>query len=183
MSDSIRDQLLALGLTEDRPRNWKRGGSRQQRRAAKNRVSTGTPNPSAASAEISLDQAYRIRERDEKQRVEAVRKKKMARDRKRREINRKIKTIVDAHRLNRADSELPRNFVHKGRIRKIMVTGEQLASMNAGQLGVVYLSGGYHLLKPEHIESVRQFSAEHVPDLGGGSEEETEHPVPDEITW
>jgi uncharacterized protein YaiL (DUF2058 family) len=71
----------------------------------------------------------------------------------------------------------------KGRIRKIYVTAEQLKALNSGDLGIVYLSGGYHLLPAEQVESVRQLSAQHVPDLSVGSDEDGDYPVPDDLVW
>ena len=73
---------------------------------------------------------------------------------------------------------------HRGRIRKINVTQDQLKALNTGDLGIAYLSGGYHLLAPEHVEAVRKLSAEHIPDLvSEETEEEHDYPVPDNLTW
>ncbi len=91
---------------------------------------------------------------------------------------------MSKHRLNVTKAEVPRHFMYRGRIRKINLTPDQLKALNAGELGVAYLSGGYHLLAPEHVEAVRKLSAEHVPDLASGNPEKTEEfPVPDDLTW
>ncbi|RLE19546.1 MAG: DUF2058 domain-containing protein, partial [Actinobacteria bacterium] len=83
-----------------------------------------------------------------------------------------------------AKAEVPRHFMYRGRIRKINLTPDQLKALNAGELGIAYLSGGYHLLDPEHVEVVRKLSAEHIPDLASGEpEEENEFPIPDDLTW
>lgn len=71
----------------------------------------------------------------------------------------------------------------RGRIRKIHVTPEQLKALNAGELGIAYLSGGYHLLTNEHAEAVRQLSGEHVADLSTETEDDGDHPVPDGLDW
>ena len=71
----------------------------------------------------------------------------------------------------------------RGRIRKIAVTAEQLRALNGGELGIAYLSGAYHLLAAEHLEAVRQLSAEHVVDLEDGHHDDGDHPVPDDLVW
>ncbi len=72
----------------------------------------------------------------------------------------------------------------RGRIRKIHVTPDQLKALNAGELGIAYLSGSYHLLASEHADAVRQLSEAHVPDLSAGSaDDDEEFPVPDDLIW
>ena len=62
-------------------------------------------------------------------------------------------------------------------------TTRELAAINSGQLGVVYLSGGYHLLPAARVEEVRNLSAEHVPDLGGSDDGLEDDGVPDDLVW
>jgi uncharacterized protein YaiL (DUF2058 family) len=104
-------------------------------------------------------------------------------DRKRRQLNDDIRKIVERYRLNREDAEVVRNFLFKGRIRKIYVTPDQLNALNAGELGIACLTGGYHLLAPEHLEAIRGLSPDHVPDLDSGSDDDGEFPVPDDLNW
>jgi uncharacterized protein YaiL (DUF2058 family) len=184
MSDSLQDQLLALGLAKEKPRD-KADGKRRGNAGGKKKNRKGSRGSGAGKAGgLSLEQAYAAREREEKDQARKARQRKLAEDRRRREINLKIRTIVEPNRLNDEAADQARNFLYKGRIRKIHVTADQLKALNAGQLGVVYLAGGYHLLAPEHVESVRALSPEHVPDLGGGeSGDEEEFPVPDDLSW
>ncbi len=122
--------------------------------------------------------------RKNKKQADTARKRKQEEDRRRRQLNREIKAIVSKHRMNDAAAEIPRNFMYRGRIRKINLTPVQLKALNAGGVGVVYLSGGYHLLAPEHVEAVRKLSGDHVPDLAAGaSEDEKGFPVPDDLIW
>ena len=172
MSDSLQDQLKALGLAKDKPKKQARGPGRKP--AARKQQPKG---------ELSLEQAYALKRRDEQQKADKARKKKQAEDRQRRLLNNEIRKIVDAHRLNNKDAEIARNFTYKGRIRKVHVTPEQLIELNSGKLGIVYLSGGYHLLAPEHIEAVRNLAADHVPDLESAAPDDGDFPVPDDLTW
>lgn len=180
MSNSLKDQLIALGLSKA-PR---KGQQRKNQQSKSRNQPTPKQSKNVKNDEsVSLAQAYQIRASEEQSAADKARQKKIAADRKRRETNKKIKAIVKAHRLNDPKAELARNFTYKQRIRKITVTQDQLKALNSGQLGVVYLSGSYHLMAPEYVESVRQLSPEHVPDLAGDHEEDGEHPVPDDLVW
>jgi len=196
VSKSLQDQLLALGLAKEkakqksgppyrppRPPNkagnpGKPAGSQaphgpgRDSRASKGGRATGT---AAAQAEqdISLEQAYRIRESQEKSEKQRERERKLEEDRQRAALNRQIKQIVEAGRLNLPDASEARYFMYKDRIRKIHVSAEQLQELNSGLLGVVYLAGGYHLLKAGQVEAVKALSPAHVPDLlAGGSDDD-----------
>ena len=176
MSNSLQEQLLALGLARDSGKKKRQATSRKP---GKSKPKAGGERP----AEFSLGKAYALKRRDEQKQADHARNKKLAEDRQRRLLNNEIRNIVQTHRLNRKDAEIARNFVFKGRIRKIHVSPEQLKALNAGELGIAYLSGGYHLLANEQVEAVHQLSAEHVADLSIENEDDGDHPVPDELDW
>jgi len=176
MADSLQEQLRALGLAKDKPRSQGKAPRKPKR---------GEPaHPAASNRDaLSLEKAYALKEREERQQADRARKRQQAEERQRRELNRRIREIVEPDRQNREDAEIARNFIYKGRIRKIYVTAEQQAALNRGELGVVYLSGSYHLLAADRVDAVRQLSPEHVPDLGGADEDDGDHPVPDDLIW
>ena len=164
MADSLQDQLRALGLAKQQ--------ERRERPPRRKRPPKSKPNGSGA--EIPLEKAYALREKAEQRAADQARKRKQAEDRRRREINQRIREIVDARRLNVAEAEVARHFMFRGRIRKLYVTPEQNDALTAGELGLVYLTGGYHVLDPEALAAVRAIDAEHIVDLGGGSEADDE---------
>ena len=186
MSKSLQDQLLALGLAAKKPKKVRRparrasGTANQQPDAGKGPGRGGQ----VSGGEVSLDRAYALRKQEEKKQADTARKRKRAEDRQRRQLNQEIRAIVSKHRLNEANAEIPRHFMYRGRIRKINVTPDQLKALNTGEFGIAYLSGGYHLLAPEHLDAVRKLSADHIPDLvTDDPEEENEYPVPDDLSW
>lgn len=174
MADSLQDQLRALGLAK-KPSGQKQAGKRRKpaRKSA----------PHGKTGEPSLERAYAMRQRQEQREADAARRRKLAEDRRRREINERIRAIVGAHRQNREDADIARNFLFRGRIRKLYVTPEQQAALAMGELGIVYLTGGYHLLASEPLDAVRAIDPEHVVELDSGSSDEEEFPVPDDIGW
>ena len=185
MADSLQDQLKALGLAKEKkpahkkPRNRKPGAGKPR----SGNAGTGKAGAAKDNGEMALGKAWALREREEKQSVEQARARKREEDRKRREINKAIRAIVQPNRLNRDDAEVARNFMFREGIRKVYVTPELHKALGEGSLGLVYLSGGYHVLASEHVEAVRKIAADHDVDLGGDDEEEEEVPVPDDLTW
>jgi uncharacterized protein YaiL (DUF2058 family) len=195
MADSLQDQLRALGLANkqpeqrpeqppdqppdrrpDRPHERKHAGKAREAHAVQQLA--GQP-----PGELSLDRAWALREQEEQRRAQEARNRKLEEDRRRREINERVRAIVEAQRLNRDDAVIARNFLFRGRIRKLYVTPEQQRALNADELGIVYLAGGYHLLASEHLDAVRAISAEHVVDRQDGGGNEAEFPVPDDLDW
>ena len=180
MGESLKDQLVALGLKKDCGKGARKGkGGRRPSGESPSRRASGN------SGEPSLEEAYRQREKEERRAAEARKQAKLREQRRRREINRRIAAIVERHKLNDEEAEARRNFQYKGRIRSVRVTEEQLRALNAGELGVAFLRGGYFVLAPEHLEAVRAISEEHVVDLDAGGEDpdDEEFPVPDDLVW
>lgn len=180
MSKSLQDQLLELGLA-----NKKQQGKKPRKPHAR---SSGGSRPPAAKNEkrdagLSLDKAYALRRREEQKQADKARRKKQAEDRQRRLINQEIRKLVEQHRLNSDQAEIARNFMFRGRIRKLYVTADQHKALSKGDIGIVYLSGGYHLLGQEQLEAVSKIAADHVVDLAGNETEEEEFPVPDDLSW
>ena len=182
MSNSLKDQLIALGLA-DKHKAGKKASSRkpsEKPHKKPSRKSTGN-----TGGDVSLDQAYRLRKQEEKQSVQAKKEQKRFQDLQRRRVNKQIQELVDTYALNDRKAELKRNFLYKGRIRSVLCTPEQLKALNGGELGVVFLRGNYLLMLPEHVELVRAVSEDHIPDLGGNEpdDEDDEHKVPDDLVW
>jgi uncharacterized protein YaiL (DUF2058 family) len=202
VGESLKDQLLALGLAKPetgRRTRGKAGGAKvgagarsgKQTRAKGGsgksaRQRRGRAGGAGPGGEPSLDQAWRLRAQAERQETERAKGAKLAEERRRRQINGELQALVDEHAVNVPDAELKRNFIYKGRIRSVPVTREQLAALNDGSLGLVFLKGRYYLVPPAVARQAAELSAEHVPDLNAGVEadpEEEEHPVPDDLIW
>ena len=175
MSNSLKDQLLALGLAPKKTKPEPR----------KTHKARPKPNRSKKSdSEISLDQAYRVRNKEERLQKEKAAEQKREQERNRRLTNQKIKTMVKEFTVRDAKAENKRSFLYKGRIRSVLATREQINEINTGAIGIVYLSGNYHLMPADKIEEIRQFAPDHIPDLSGPDHtEEEENPVPDDLIW
>jgi uncharacterized protein YaiL (DUF2058 family) len=179
MGESLQDQLRALGLANQQ--KDARKGHKEPDKSGKQRPERRPAGEPAS--EMSLDQAWALRDQEEQRRAQEARSRKQEEDRRRRALNERVRALIDAHRLNRDDAEIPRNFMFRGRIRKIYVTPEQQAALTAGKLGIAYLAGTYHVLASDHLAAVRSISPEHVVERDAGCESEEEFPVPDDLQW
>jgi len=175
MSNSLKDQLLALGLAPKKtpPEPKKR-----------HKVRHDPVKVKKSNTEISLDQAYSIRNKEERLQRERAVELKREQERQRRQTNQKILALIKESAIRDPAAENKRNFIYKGRIRSVLATREQIKEINAGSIGVVYLSGNYHLLPMAKIEEIRQFAPDHIPDLSGAEHpDEEDNPVPDDLIW
>lgn len=180
MGDSLQDQLRALGLANSQAGR----GRKEKSPASKPGKQPVRRKGSGSDGELSLDAAYALRRREEQRQAQRAQQKKREEDQRRRKLNKAIREIVTARRQNHEDADIARNFMFHGRIRKVYVTAEQQRALSAGRLGIVYLSGGYHLLEPEALAAVGEISAEHIVDLRlEVVEDDPEHPVPDDLIW
>lgn len=184
MSDSLKDQLLALGLAKKPATPGKKNSRSKTRPKRPAQKKPGSRSKSAT--EISLDQAFRERAREERRAAEKTRQDKIAEDQRRRAINKNLQMLVDEHAVNDPEADIKRNFFYKGRIRSVLVNRQQLSAINQGELGLVFLRGRYFLVAAQVAEEASSISAEHVPDLTGSEdsgEDEGDHPVPDDLVW
>lgn len=185
MSDSLKDQLIALGLAKAKAKaNPPAAG--KKRKPRRDAARPARPKPGTGEGDISLDEAFRRRAREERREAERVRQAKLAEDQRRREINQALQALVDEHARNDPEAELKRNFMYKGRIRSVPVNAAQLQDINRGELALVFLRGRYFLVSAAVARQAAELSPEHVPDLSGpdaGAADDGDHPVPDDLLW
>ncbi|HEX7731133.1 MAG TPA: DUF2058 family protein [Rhodanobacter sp.] len=184
MGESLRDQLLKSGLVKQ-VREEKRGAEGKGRPSGKPHGHGGKPPaPRRSQEEIDLAKAYAIRaqaEANERKRAQQAAEEEA---RVRRERKQKIQQLLDGKALNKAETELVRNFEYGGKIRRIHVDAAQLAALNAGELGVVQQAGRYLLVTRELAEQVRAIDGHLLallvdPDAAGGDDDG----VPDDLVW
>lgn len=184
MGESLRDQLLKSGLVkqvrEERPGTKGKGGP-----SGKSHGHGDKPWPPRRSQEeIDLAKAYAIRAQAEANERKRAQQEAEEQARLRRERKQKIQQLLDGKVLNKAETELVRNFEYGGKIRRIHVDAAQLAALNAGELGVVQQAGRYLLVAREIAEQVRAID-EHLlallvdPDAAGRDDDG----VPDDLVW
>jgi len=202
MSDSLKDQLMGLGFKpppkpEPRPAP-KPARSERGHRANSNpnakastRANPGPKRPEPRSqAEIDLGKAYALRAATEKREREAAERAKQEAARERREARAKLDALLVGNTLNRPDAEHARHFPYGGKIKRIHVTTEQLAALNAGELGVVQSNGRYLLVAAALLAQAKVVFPEAValevdPNAPVPAEDygDPQFQVPDDLVW
>lgn len=159
MAESLRDQLLKSGLVKQ-IREEKRGNEGKGRPSGKPHGHGGKQAaPRRSPEEIDLAKAYAIRAQTEANERKRSQQEAEEQARLRRERKQKIQQLLEGRALNKAETDLVRNFEYGGKIRRIHVDASQLAALNAGELGVVQQAGRYVLVSREIAEQVRTIDA------------------------
>ena len=207
---SLQDALLKSGLASqekidkqklEQARKRKKGAkTTDQRHPGKKSPPSGGrkrsgQQPSKASKKASarpqksdLERAWIARRKAEQAEKERVKQARVADQEARRQRNLKLDKIVEGQALNVDEAEIPRYFMHLGRIRRVLCTPDQRQALNEAKLGLVNLRGRYLIVELDVLEQYRQVAEDLVPDLTGAEpEDESESgdypPVPDDITW
>lgn len=185
MAESLRDQLLKSGLVKQVREEKKRGAESKGRPAGKPQGHGGKqPAPRRSQEDIDLAKAYAIRAQTEANERKRAQQEAEEQARLRRERKLKIQRLLEGKALNKAETELVRNFEYGGKIRRIHVDAEQLAALNAGELGVVQQAGRYVLVGREIAEQVRTIDAHLLALLvEPGAAASDDDGVPDDLVW
>lgn len=174
VSDSLRDQLLKAGFKPSPKSPPKAKPHMRPRPEPRKPRDAGEPN---------LAQAFALRARADRAEREAAEREARERAAEKKERKRKLQALLAGKALNRGDAEHVRNFEFAGKIRRIYVTPEQLAQLNAGELGVV-MHGGHALLVARGIAAQAQAIApELVALLVDPDAPAADDGVPDDLMW
>lgn len=203
MSDTLRDQLLALGFTRSKPepkeqRNDKPRGApphgkgkpphdakrhgqhaRNDQRGPKKQ---GPGSDQKPKSEVDLAQAYAARARSEREAKEREQREQQERARLKKERREKLAKLLDGKALNAKDADVARNFPHGDKIRRVYVTADQLAQLNKGELGVVQVAGRYLLVTKDvavEAKAIDEAALVLLPDPNAPAEDD----VPPDLVW
>lgn len=193
---SLQDALVQSGLIdEDKAEQARKKPARSQNRAGSDRNQGGRKKAGKKKAgkkkvarkQDDLARAYAARKKAEQSEKEREKQARVADQEARRKRNLQLDALVEGKVLNSGDAEVPRYFQHLDRIRRVLCTPEQREKINAGELGVVSLRGGYLIVDPETLGAYAELAPDLVPDLSGKEPEAEEGgdypPVPDDLTW
>jgi len=190
MGNSLRDQLLGLGFTPAPKPAAKPIAKPAAKPTAKQPEQKPAARPARTREEMDLAKAYAIRAQKEKdERQEAERLKQEA-ARLRREARSKLDALLEGKALNDAAAEIARHFPYGGRIKRVHVTADQLAALNAGRLGVVQRNGRYLLVDAAVLAEAEAIFPEAValkvdPDAPASDDiyADPQYQVPDDLVW
>ncbi len=185
MSNSLRDQLIKLGLATSEQAQRARSGDRKRQRQAKQQKRGGrAPQTEAArlAAEAVAREKERSRELNRQRQAEAERLASEA----------QARDLVVKHEIVRrpSDKDVGFNFVHDGKIKQIYVSPELRRQLVEGKVAIGRTRGRFRVVPVEVARKVQPIAPYLVVFLSDGTgPEETEdpayaeHPIPDDLTW
>lgn len=176
MSESLRDQLLKAGFRPS-PK-------------PKPKLHPGKPHPrqpeireARDSREPDLARAFALRAQVERAEREAAEREAREKAAAKKERKRRLQEVLAGKPLNANDADQPRNFEFAGKIRRIYVTNDQLARLNAGALGVVMHGGRALLVERGVVLAVQAIAPEVVALLVDPDAPAVDDGVPDDLMW
>lgn len=183
MGNSLRDQLLKAGLVDNkqvkRAVNDKHKKNKQQRQNRTQSVNEDRQRAQRAQAEKAERDRQLNRERQAAEAQKAVAAQ--------------IRQLIEANRQPVGDGDVPFNFVHKGKVKRLYASDEVRERISAGRLAIVALDGQYSLVAPDIAEKIRARNEKCLVLLnqpGQRSSDDTqaedpygEYKVPDDLMW
>ena len=199
MSESLRDQLVKAGLaTASQAKKAERQAKAQQHanRGGKQAKSGGQAKPK----QVDPNSPEAVKARARKQQAEKrARDKALAESRNEkaaaRALRAEIKQIIsqnDQRQKASSDEDVPYQFVHGKKIKKIYVPPAQREQLIKGTLLVVNNDGMYSLVSSEVAEQIRSRDPKRIitgqeeekkPEPGSDDEYYAQFEVPDDLDW
>ncbi|MEZ5596891.1 MAG: DUF2058 family protein [Pseudomonadales bacterium] len=194
MAGSLRDQLIKAGIaTNEQARRAERQlkAEKQARSQGGGKTAKGkqppddAPNPDALrekARQYNAEKAQRDRELQQAANEKAAAKARRA----------QIKQLIaqNNQRTQAADDDVPYNFVHGKKVKRIYVTKTHQAQLGAGSLVIVQDDGRYHLVAPDVASRIAALDPRRVlarPATDAPASEDDEYyarfKVPDDLDW
>ena len=189
MGNSLRDELLKVGLASEQRREHHRRSKRTRAGSEKKRKSL----PAPSNGEQSVTSSRHVRRENQRRTARFLHDSTLAggslAESDKKALRRKIQELVQSGRLNHPQADVAYNFVKGKRIKRIYVTQTQRAELTAGAIVIAALDGDHHLLPRRVAEELLVLAPQTV--VCGGAEGDgrpgevdgDQHPVPDDITW
>ena len=187
MGNSLRDELLKVGLVSEERLEERRRPKPGKAKPGNKREQSSTRPP----IEQPGTTAGHVLRENRRRTARFVRDPTLGggsvAESARKALRRKIQELVQSERRNDAQADVPYNFVKGKRIKRIYVTADQRAQLEAGTIVIAALEGNHHLLTRQASERLLSLAPQTVvcggAEAAGGEADDHEHPVPDDITW
>ena len=178
----LRDQLLKSGLVDER----------QVKKVQKDKIKaqrSGMEDSSKTDAALASKYQEQLRAKAERDRQLNLERNL---EKTRHEAEAQIRQLILAHQVAEPDADIPYQFNHAGRIKKIMVSENQKRRLAKGILGITFLDDRYAMVPRETIERIRARSETAVVLLNplteanppvGGEDPYAAYTIPDDLMW
>ena len=199
MAGSLREQLIAAGLaTSSQAKKAERqvksekqaqGKPKPDRKPANESTQNAPPRPPKPKVLSEAEKRYAAKVERDRELARIANEKAATKARKA-----EIKQIIaqnDQRTAPASDDDVPYNFLHGKKIKRIYVTRDHQAKLGTGTLLIANNDGRYHLVTPEVAEQIRARDPHRIM---GKSEDKPAEPsaddeyyakfkVPDDLDW
>ncbi len=180
---SLQEQLLKAGLVNKR--TVQEANQKKQKQANQTRKSSARHQPTKKSTNQQRQEKKAEHDRSlNQQRQQRLLQKEAAAQ---------IKQMLEEHKIDRSKAEIDYRFVHKKKVKTILVTADQKQAIARGQLAIVTSLMPNHRqfdLVPSAIAAkISERDATSIVPLDQGAETElvqddyADYQVPDDLIW
>jgi len=198
LADSLRDQLVKAGLAtaaqakkaERQSAATKQAHKRGKADGKGNARSAAGPDPNSPAAVKARAAKQQAEKRAQNRALAQTANEKAAAKALRAEL-RQLILANDQRSKEARDDDVPYNFVHGKKIKKIHIPKAQVEQLSRGSLVIVNNDGLYHLVSKDVAEKIRSRDPKRIiaaheektPEPGSDDEYYAKFQVPDDLDW
>lgn len=185
MAGSLKDQLLNIGLVDQKKAKKADSDKKKQKKQANKARKSGQ----AVADEQAIKQQALEQQRKEKQEHDRQLNLKREQEKRNKEIEAQCRQMITQHKI-----ELPRNaeqshnFAYENKVRTIYVTSELQAQLIRGQVAIAVLEEKFYLIPDKFAEKIEQRLPTYVIRVQPEEEPDEDDPyadykIPDDLMW
>jgi uncharacterized protein len=180
MSDSLRDQLLKVGLvTANKVKNANQADEQRRRKMNSGGKLQGTDVPAGSAQDAKAQKVARDLELNRRQQEKA----------RRRALRAQVEQLIEQARLPRLESDTYYSFVDGGKVCRLAVDAQRREEICEGKLAIVRYKGLYEVVPAEAAQRIRERDESALiirdEDKKNAPEDDPykDFVVPDDLTW
>jgi len=185
MAGSLKDQLLNIGLVDQKKAKKADSEKKKQKKQANKARKSGQ----AVTDEQLVKQQALEKQRKEKQERDRQLNLERNEERRNKEIEAQCRQMISQHKLDVSqDAEQSHNFVYDNKVKTMYVTTELQAQLIRGQVAIAVLDEKFYLIPDKFAEKIEQRLPTFVIRVEPEEEPDEDDPyadykIPDDLMW
>lgn len=179
MANSLRDQLLKVGLVDEKKLKKARQNQRKKNKQQRNKKANSVDQDQLKAEQALAEKVERDRKLNLQRQQQAERKAILA----------QIKQLIENNKQPQDDGDIPYNFIDDKKIKRIYVTEETRQQLIKGRLAIVKLNDVYEIVPTPIAEKIRIRDEKCVVPIDTSQKSDAEdeayadYRVPDDLIW
>lgn len=177
---SLQDQLLKAGMINKGKAQQIKKNKHKQRKQSQGNNTAEQAQAKALAEQHRQEKAARDLELNQRQQQAEQHKAMLA----------GVRQLLKQHSLERQQGEIPYQFVHLKKIKKIYISEAMQSDMNRGQVAIVDFDKAYHVLPLVIAEKIAErlpdaviFLNQQPEDKPGEDDPYADYQIPDDLIW